>query len=110
MFNFGNIAEMMKQLKTMQENIEKAKEELKKENIEVEVGTGMVKVIANGMGEVVNINIDKSLLNEENAEVLKDLLISAINAAQERAREMMTKKMAEASGVGFDISKLGGLF
>jgi len=109
-FNFGNIAEMMKQLKTIQENIEKAKEELKKENIEVEVGTGMVKVIANGMGEVVDINIDKSLLNEENAEVLKDLLISAINEAQERARETMTKKMTEASGLGFDISKLGGLF
>lgn len=110
MFNFGNLAELMKQFQMIKENVEKAKEELKKENIVVEVGGGMVKVVSNGLGEIVDIEIDKSLLNEQEYQVLKDLLISAVNEASDRSKELMTQKLTEASGLPSSFSKFGGLF
>ena len=110
MFNFGNIAEFMKQFQTIKENVEKAKEDLKRENIVVEVGGGMVKVVVNGMGEILDIDIDKSLLKEEEYQVLKDLVVSAVNQAIEKSKEIMTKKISEATGLPMNMSKFGGLF
>ncbi|MGB9766348.1 MAG: YbaB/EbfC family nucleoid-associated protein [Sulfurihydrogenibium sp.] len=110
MFNFGNLAELMKQFQTIRENVDKAKEELKRENIVVEVGGGMVKVTANGMGEILDIEIDKSLLKEEEYQVLKELIVSAVNEAFERSKEVMTQKISEATGLPVNMSKFGGLF
>jgi DNA-binding YbaB/EbfC family protein len=110
MFNFGNLGEMMKQLKSMQENMERAKEELRNEKIVVEVGGGMVKLITNGMGEVIDLEIDKTMLNEENYEVLKELLVSAINEANSRSKEVLAEKMAKATGLPTNIPGMGNLF
>jgi DNA-binding YbaB/EbfC family protein len=110
MFNFGNLAELMKQFQTIRENVDKAKEELKRENILVEVGGGMVKVTANGMGEILDIEIDKSLLKEEEHQVLKELIVSAVNETFERSKEVMTQKISEATGLPANMSKFGGLF
>jgi len=110
MFNFGNLAELMKQFQTIRENVDKAKEELKRENIVVEVGGGMVKVTVNGMGEILDIEIDKSLLKEEEYQVLKELIVSAVNEAFERSKEVMTQKISEATGLPVNMSKFGGLF
>lgn len=107
---FGNLGDMMKQIKTMQESIERAKEEMKNERIETEVGGGMVKIITNGLGEVVDIQIDKSLLNEEGYDLLKELLIAGVNEAQKKSKETMGEKLSEAVGLpnipGFNINSL----
>ncbi|MEZ0324080.1 MAG: YbaB/EbfC family nucleoid-associated protein [Hydrogenothermaceae bacterium] len=105
---FSNLAEMIKQFQTMKENMEKAKEELKKEKIVVEVGGGMVKITTNGVGEIIDIDIDKSILNDY--ELLRELLISGINEAIERSRDTMTQKMTEAAGIPLSMLKMGGLF
>ena len=110
MFNFGNIAEMTKQFKNIQENVKKAQEELRNEKILVEVGGGMIKITVNGMGEVLDLDIDESLLKPENKEMLTDLLISAMNEAQARSKEVMAEKMQEASGLPSNLGNLGGLF
>ncbi|MCX7760659.1 MAG: YbaB/EbfC family nucleoid-associated protein [Hydrogenothermaceae bacterium] len=105
---FSNIAEMMKQLQSMKENMEKAKEELKREKIVVEVGGGMVKVTVNGVGEIIDIDIDKSVIDDY--ELLRELLISGVNEAIERSRDVMTQKMTEAAGIPLSMLKMGGLF
>ncbi|WP_456401031.1 YbaB/EbfC family nucleoid-associated protein [Persephonella sp.] len=110
MFNFGNITEMMKMMKSMQENIEKAKEELKNEEIIVEVGGGMVKIILNGLGEVKDIFIDKTLMTEENHEILQDLLVAAFNEANRRSKEVLSEKMTQAAGLPSNLPNLGNLF
>ncbi len=110
MFNFGNIGELMKQMQTIKENMERAKEDLKKERVVVEVGGGMVKIVSDGLGNVIDLEIDKSLLNEKEYDVLKDLLISAINEISEKTKESATEKLSKASGLPFDLSKFGGLF
>lgn len=105
---FGDLGSLMKQLQTMKENMEKAKLELKSEKIVVEVGGGVVKVTVNGVGEILDLSIDQSIVSD--TEVLKDLLISAINEAMDRSRELMTEKLSQASGLPLNIGKLGGLF
>ena len=107
---FGNLGDMMKQIKSMQENIEKVKEEMKNETVEVEVGGGMVKVVANGVGDIVDIKIDKSLLDEEGYDLLKELIIAGVNQAQKKSKELMGEKLSEAVGFpnipGFNINSL----
>lgn len=107
MFNFGDLAGMMKQFQTIKQNVENAKEQLKNEKIVVEVGGGTLKVVVNGLGDVIDIVIDQSLLTDK--EVLKDLLISGINEAMERSRELMAEKISQASGLPLSFGKLGGL-
>ncbi|NPA52583.1 MAG: YbaB/EbfC family nucleoid-associated protein [Aquificae bacterium] len=107
MFNFGDLGNLMKQFKEIQENVTKAKQELAKEEIIVEVGGGMVKVTVNGLGEVLDLDIDKTLLSEENYQMLKDLLIAAMNEANERAKEVMSKKLSEATGLPSGIGNMG---
>lgn len=105
---FGDLGNLMKQFQTMKENIERAKVELKSEKIAVEVGGGSVKITVNGLGEILDIDIDQSIINDR--EVLKDLLVSAINEAMDRSRELMAEKLAQASGLPLNLGKLGGLF
>jgi hypothetical protein len=110
MFNFGNLAELMKQAQSIKENVEKAKEELKNEKIVVQVGGGMVKVVSDGLGTVLDLEIDKSLLNENEYPVLKDLLIAAINEVSERSKEVVAEKISQATGLPMNMSKFGGMF
>ncbi|WP_457641716.1 YbaB/EbfC family nucleoid-associated protein [Persephonella sp.] len=110
MFNLGNLGEMMKMMKSLQENIERAKEELKNEEIVVEVGGGMVKITANGLGEVKDVFIDNTLLTEENHEILQDLLVAAFNEANRRTKEVMSEKMTQVAGLPSNIPGLGNLF
>lgn len=105
-----NLAELMKQAQSIKENIEKAKEELKNEKIVVEVGGGMVKVVSDGLGTVLDVEIDKSLLNENEYPVLKDLLIAAINEVSERSKEVVADKISQATGLPMNMSKFGGMF
>lgn len=105
---FGDLASLMKQFQAMKENMEKAKVELKNEKIVVEVGGGTVKITVNGLGEILDIDMDQSIINDK--EVLKDLLVSAINEAMDRSRELMAEKLAQASGLPLNLGKLGGLF
>lgn len=110
MFNFGNIGELMKQIQNIKENIEKTKEELKNERVVVEVGGGMVKIVSDGLGNVIDLEVDKSLLNEKEYDVLKDLLISAINEISDKTKESAAERLSQASGLPFNLSKFGGLF
>ncbi len=110
MFNFGNIGDMMKQLKEMQENIENVKNKMKEERISVSVGGDMVKVIVNGLGEVVDIEIDDSLLNTENKDLLKELIISGVNEASKKAKENLGAKLSEAVGLPMNIPGISSLF
>lgn len=110
MFNFGNLGDMMKQLKTMQENIEKTKEEMKNERFSTTVGGGLVKITVNGLGELVDIEIDKSLLNEENEDLLRELIIGGVNEATKKSKEKMGEKLTEAVGLPMNIPGISSLF
>lgn len=82
MFNMG---EMSKMLEGMQENAEKLKADLATKTFNVKSGGGMVELTLNGNGEVIDLNIDDSLLTDK--ESLQILLIGAINDANKMVQQ-----------------------
>lgn len=92
---------MLKNLFDMQnlkQKVDEMKEELKKERITSESGGGMVKVEANGYGDILKLDIEDSLLKEQDKNLLEDLIIAAINMSKEKSKKLFQQKMQEAIG------------
>lgn len=72
-------------------NVEKQQEELKVKlaaiHVQEEAGNGAIKITANANQEILNISLDKTKMNWEDAEELEDLLLVAINRALKKAAE-----------------------
>ena len=81
-----NIGELMKQAQQLQEQMQKAQEEIASIEVTGESGAGLVKVVMTGRHDVRRISIDPSLLKEDK-EVLEDLLAAAVNDAVRRVEE-----------------------
>jgi len=81
-----DIASLMQQAKKMQEQMQKAQEELAQMECTGEAGAGLVKVVMNGRHEVRNVELDPSLLQEDK-EIIEDLLAAATNDAVKKVAE-----------------------
>ncbi|RKX18397.1 MAG: YbaB/EbfC family nucleoid-associated protein [Candidatus Zixiibacteriota bacterium] len=101
----GNVGNMMKQVQQMQEKMQKMQEELEQKEVEGSSGGGMVKVIANGKGDMVSITIDKEVVDPEDVEMLQDLIIAAIAQAKEKSQELQQEQMSGLTG-GLNIPGL----
>ncbi len=93
----GNIAQMMQQAQKMQENLQKAQEEIARLEVTGEAGAGMVKVTMTGNHNVRRISIDDSLMADDK-EMLEDLIAAAINDAVRRVEETSKERMASVTG------------
>lgn len=89
----GGIGQLMKQAQQMQENMQKAQEELGRMEVTGESGAGMVKVVMTGKHEVRRVDIDDSLLGDDK-EMLEDLVAAAINDAVHRIERSTSEKMS----------------
>lgn len=74
---FENMGDMSKMLESLQEGAKKLDEEVANKEYSVKTGGGMVKITMNGKGEVIDLDIDDSLLDDK--ESLQILVMSAIN-------------------------------
>jgi len=88
-----NMGELMKKAQKMQENMQKAQEEIAKAEVIGESGAGLVKVVMNGRHDVRNVEIDPSLMSEEK-DILEDLLAAAVNDAVRRVDANQKDKMS----------------
>ncbi len=88
-----NMGDLMKQAQQMQEDLQKAQQELA--NIEQvgQAGAGMVEVVMTGRYDVKRVSVDDMVLNEEK-EVLEDLLAAAINDAVKKVETSNQQTMA----------------
>ena len=91
----GNIAQLMQQAQKMQENLQKAQEELAKLEVTGSAGGGMVNVTLTGAKECRKVRIDPSVLADP--EMAEDLVAAAFNDAVNRINEVSQAKMAEAT-------------
>jgi len=90
-----NIQNMMKQAQQMQERLQKQMAELR---IEATAGGGMVTVVVNGGKQLQSIKIDPEVVSKEDVEMLQDLILAAVNDAQRKADEEMSKSMGGMMG------------
>ena len=94
----GNLGNIMKQAQAMQERLAKLQAEAATKTVKASAGGGMVTVVANGGMEVVSIRIDPEVLRSNDAEMLQDLVVAAVNEALRQAREMVAEEMKEVTG------------
>jgi DNA-binding YbaB/EbfC family protein len=74
------LGDLMKQAQKMQQEMGKIQEEAKKKTVEASAGGGMVVATASGAMEIVSIKIEKDVINPEDAEMLQDLVVAAVNS------------------------------
>jgi hypothetical protein len=85
-----NIQQMMKQAQQMQERLQKQMADTK---VEGNAGGGMVTVVVNGAKQVQSLKIDPEVVSKDDVEMLQDLIVAAINDAQRKADEEMSRAM-----------------
>lgn len=102
----GGMGELMRQAGRVQRKVEKRKEELNQETFEASAGNERVTAVANGIPELTEIRIDKSLLQDEDMEMVQDLVVAAANAALSKAREHVDAEIEKITG-GLAIPGLG---
>lgn len=108
---FGNIPGMgniMKQVQQMVEDQQKMEEELAEQRVETSAGGGMVKAVANGRGELLEIKIDPQVVDPDDVEMLQDLIVSAIREALEKVRAIRDERVRELTG-GLNIPGMPGM-
>ena len=94
----GNLAGLMQQAQKMQQEIQKAQEELANMTVTGEAGGGLVKVTMTGKHAVRRVEIDPSLLNDQ--EMLEDIVAAAVNDAVNRVASTMQERMSDmTSGI-----------
>jgi DNA-binding YbaB/EbfC family protein len=101
----GAMGNLMKQAQKMQEDMQKAQEEVANLEVEGQAGGGMVKVIMNGRHELRKVTLDDSLMQDDK-EMIEDLLAAAVNDAVRRVEQQTQEKMA---GVTAGLNLPGGM-
>ncbi|MFC1536421.1 YbaB/EbfC family nucleoid-associated protein [Pseudomonadota bacterium] len=76
-----NIGKMMQQAKKMQEDMQKMQAEMAEMEVIGESGGGMVKVTMTGAHQVRRVEIDQSLWDEQDKDLIEDLIAAAVNSA-----------------------------
>ncbi len=104
-----NMGNLMKQAQQFQAKMAKMQEELGEKTIEVSAGGGMVTVVANGRQEIISINIETEVIDPDDAEMLQDLVLAAVNDALSRAKNMMNEEMGKLTQ-GLNLPNVPGLF
>ena len=89
----GGIGNLMKQAQKMQENLQKAQEELATMEVSGESGGGLVQVLMTGRHEVRRVTIDDSLLQDDK-DMLEDLVAAAINDAVHKVEKTTQDRFA----------------
>lgn len=89
---------MMAQIKRLQEQMEAAQEQLANETVTSSAGGGAVKVTMTGDQKCTQVVIDPELLKEADAEMLQDLVLSAVNLALDDSRKLAADKMGPLAG------------
>ena len=97
----GDMATMMKQAQEMQGKMAQMQDDLENIMVEGVSGAGLVKATATAKGDLKGLNIDPSIFNGDDKEVVEDLILAAIKDAQAKASARAQHEMGKMTeGLG----------
>lgn len=97
----GDMAKMMKAAQEMQGKVTQMQDDLHTIMVQGEAGAGLVKATCTAKGDLTALDIDPSIFNGDDKEVVEDLILAAIKDAQEKASERAQEEMAKITeGLG----------
>lgn len=94
----GGQAGMMQQLQKMQKQMEEAQAKLAVETVTVTAGGGAIKVVMTGDQKCQSVEISPDFIKDADAEMLQDLVLSAVNMALDQSRALQEKLMGPLAG------------
>lgn len=94
----GGQGGMLQQLQRLQQQMAEAQEQLAQETVSATAGGGAVKVTMTGDQHCHSIEIDPALLKDGDVEMLQDLVLTAVNMALEKSRELQQQVMGPLAG------------
>jgi DNA-binding YbaB/EbfC family protein len=93
----GDMAKMMKSAQEMQGKMAQMQDDLENVMVTGESGAGLVKATATAKGELKGLDIDPSIFDPNEKEVVEDLILAAIKDAQQKANERAQSEMQKMS-------------
>ena len=102
-----DMRKLMEQAQQMQEQLTAAQDELASATFEGSSGGGVVKATVTGSNEIVSVEIDPSVIDPEDAEMLGDLVVAAVNQAIKNAADAAQQSLGGLTG-GLDLGGLLG--
>ena len=102
----GNMNQLLKQAKKMQEDMMKTQEEIGEKEFEVTSGGGAITIKMTGKKEIKSIKIKPEVVDKDDVEMLEDLIMTAVNEGMKKADQIAESEMGK-----FNIpSSFNGLF
>ena len=95
---FKDLGDLFKQAREIGENLRNKQEELAQRRHEVSAGGGMVKMVFNGKGEALSIEIDPTIVDKNDLQTLQDLVLSAVNAGVRESQGAMKAELGKLAG------------
>ena len=93
-----NLNNMLKQAQALQQKMMEVQREMEDKTLEVASGGGMVTVVVNGKQRVVEIKIEKEIINPDDPGMLQDLIIAAVNKGLDEAQNMVAEAVNQVTG------------
>ncbi|MEI7809848.1 MAG: YbaB/EbfC family nucleoid-associated protein [Verrucomicrobiota bacterium] len=97
-----SLGKLMKQAAKMQQQMEQIQASLATRTVEATSGGGAVKVTAKCDGTLAAIKIDPQALNPADAQLVEDMILTAVNQALTQAKEISNTEMGKATA-GFSL-------
>lgn len=90
--------DLLKQAQEVRDRMKRLQEELGERTVEGSAGGGMVVAVMNGRQELLDLRIEKEVVDPEDVGMLRDLVLAAVNDALARSREVAAAEMAKLTG------------
>jgi DNA-binding YbaB/EbfC family protein len=89
---------VLRQAQELQAKLAKAQEELAEATVEASSGGGAVKVTINGQQKILSVKISPEAINPEDAELLEDLVLTAVSEAIAKSQELAAQRLGKLTG------------
>ncbi len=102
-----DMRQLMEQAQRMQAQLQQAQADLAEQTFEGSAGGGVVKATVKGSGELLAVDIDASVVDPDDVEMLNDLVVAAVNSAMAASADAQSEAMGGVAG-GMDLGGLLG--